>query len=74
MTIVMNAAELGFLDAGFGTAKAFYSPMYIDEPETRRKIFDEVYRVLASRGRFLLWDGVLPPRDHKDREVAAFVL
>ena len=48
--------------------------MYIDEPETRRKIFDKVYRVLASRGRFLLWDGVLPPRDHKDREVAAFVL
>ena len=72
--IVMNAAELGFLDASFDTATAFYSLMYISEPETRRKVFAEVYRVLTPGGRFLVWDGVLPPRDHKNKEVAAFLL
>ena len=59
LKIVMDATELKFLDASLETATAFFSLMYM-KPETQRKVFAEVFRVLAHGGRWLIWDVVIP--------------
>lgn len=73
LKIVMNAAELQFLDATFQTATSFYTLMYIKEAELKR-VFDEVHRVLSPGGRFLVWDAVIPPPGEETKEVAVFQL
>jgi len=61
LKIVMDATDLKFLSKTFTVSTAFFSFMYI--PGDRHlKAFREVYRVLKSGGRFLLWDVRIPER------------
>ena len=59
LKIVMDAADLQFLDESFNTVTAFYTLMYIKDMETQRKVFSEVYRVLSTGGRYLIWDAIV---------------
>jgi len=71
LKIVMDARDLQFLDGSFETATAFFSLMYMGN-EDHQRVFEEVFRVLAPGGRFLIWDAVLPPRTNEDEDVAIF--
>ncbi len=71
--VIMNAARLGFADKTFETVTSFFTLLYI--PETiHLQVFVEVKRVLKPKGKFLIWDGILPERDHLDKDVAVFPL
>jgi ubiquinone/menaquinone biosynthesis C-methylase UbiE len=59
LKIVMDATDLKFLDSTFDTATAFFSLMYM-RPEIQRRVFAEVFRVLARGGRWLVWDVAIP--------------
>lgn len=61
LKIIMDARELKFLDDTFNTATSFFTMMYINGYD-HQKVFDEIYRVLARRGRFLIWDVNLTKR------------
>ena len=74
LKIVMDAADLQFLDESFNTVTSFYTLMYIKDLETQRQVFAEVYRILRGDGRFLIWDVILPHRETEDKDVAVFVL
>jgi ribosomal protein S18 acetylase RimI-like enzyme len=71
LKIVMDARELGFLDGTFKTVTAFFSLMYM-KAEDHPRVFEEVFRVLAPGGRFLIWDAVIPPRSGDKKDVAIF--
>ncbi len=71
LKIVMDARELGFLDGVFQTVTAFFSLMYM-KGEDHRRVFEEVFRVLAPGGRFLVWDAVFPPRGDETKDIAVF--
>lgn len=71
LKIVMDATDLKFLDATFQTATAFFSLMYM-RPETQRRVFAEVLRVLAPGGRWLIWDAVIPTRMEADTRGPVF--
>jgi len=60
LKIVMDARDLQFLDGTFQTATSFFTLMYI-KAEDHRRVFEEVFRVVAPGGRFLVWDAVFPP-------------
>lgn len=62
LKIVMNAAELSFLDNYFDAATSFFTLMYISK-EQQKKVFDEIFRVLKKDGEFILWDTVIPEYD-----------
>jgi ubiquinone/menaquinone biosynthesis C-methylase UbiE len=62
LKIVMDATDLKFLDASFGTVTAFYSLMYM-KPDVQQKVFSEVWRVLKPGGTWLIWDSVIPAAD-----------
>ena len=59
LKIVMDAADLKFLDGSFNTVTAFFSLMYMC-PETQRRVFAEAFRVLTRGGRWLIWDAAIP--------------
>src|SRR5215469_16891522 len=59
LKIVMDAADLKFLDGSFDTVTAFFSLMYM-QPDTQRRVFAETFRVLRGGGRWLIWDAVIP--------------
>ena len=61
LKIVMDARELQFLDSSFETVTAFFTLMYISESD-HEKVFSEVHRILAPGGKFLIWEGLFPPR------------
>jgi len=71
LKIVMDARDLQFLDGAFQTVTSFFTLMYI-KAEDHRRVFEEVFRVLAPGGRFLIWDAVFPPREDSARDIAAF--
>jgi SAM-dependent methyltransferase len=71
LKIVMDARELQFLDGAFRTVTSFFTLMYI-KAEDHRRVFEEVFRVLASGGRFLIWDAVFPPREDDTKDIAVF--
>lgn len=73
LKIVMDAADLKFLDGAFQTATSFFSLMYMS-PETQRKAMAEVFRVLAPGGRFLVWEVRLPARTDPVKDIAMFPL
>lgn len=74
LKIIMDATNLQFLDETFHTATSFYTLMYIKTFEAHEKVFGEVYRVLASGGRFLIWDANFPARFDKQKDIAVFPL
>jgi len=59
LKIVMDAADLKFLDASFDTVTAFFSRMSM-RPETQHKVFAEAFRVLTPGGQWLIWDASIP--------------
>ncbi len=69
LKIVMDARDLQFPDATFGTATAFYSLLYMRDEDLPR-VLAEVHRVLTPGGRFLVWDSILPPRVDEGKDVA----
>ncbi len=71
LKIVMDARDLQFLDSTLQTATSFFTLMYMGN-EDHQRVFEEVFRVLAPGGRFLIWDTVLPPRTNEDEDVAIF--
>jgi len=73
LKVIMDARDLQFLDSTFGTATSFFTLMYIaaaDHPV----VFREIHRVLASGGRFLIWDLLYPPRTDPDIDIAVVPL
>ena len=68
LKIIMDARDLQFLDETFNTATSFFTLMYINGYD-HRKVFDEIYRVLRRRGRFLIWDVNLEKRSQKDQDI-----
>ncbi len=73
LRVVMDATDLQFLDATFSTVTAFYSMMYMNM-DTKRKVFEEVYRVLTPGGEFLLWDMNIPKQFDDSKSVYAIML
>ena len=75
LKIVMDATDLQFLDGAFATATAFFSLMYLKSREDQQKVLEEVSRVLAPGGQFLVWDVSVPQRpEGEEREVYAAML
>ena len=68
LKIIMDARDLQFLDGTFNTATSFFTLMYINGYD-HQQVFEEIYRVLHRRGRFLIWDVNLPERTHKDQDI-----
>ncbi len=66
LKVVMDARNLQFLDKTFETVTSFFTLMFIKRSD-RKKVFEEVYRVLKPGGKFLVWDVVIPPSE-TDRE------
>ncbi len=62
LKIVMDARALQFLDNTFGTVTAFFTFMYVKRSD-RKKVVEEIYRVLKPGGDVLVWDVVIPPVD-----------
>ncbi len=71
LKIIMDAAALKFMESTFNTATAFFALMFI-KPIKHREVFDEVFRVLKSGGRFLIWDIALPTCPDKNKDLVAF--
>jgi|GEM_PF-124137 len=73
LKIVMDATDLRFLDSTFAVVTSFFTLMYIKVTDHAR-VFGEVHRVLAPGGRFLVWDGLFPPRVAPEKDVAVLPL
>jgi ubiquinone/menaquinone biosynthesis C-methylase UbiE len=73
LKIIMDAREMLFLDNTFNVVTSFFTLMYIKVSD-QKKVFKEVFRVLESDGRFLIWDVEIPQRIDIDKDVVAFYL
>ena len=73
LKVKMDAGDMQFLDASFGTAPSFFTLMYIKGVE-HEKVFKEIHRVLAPQGRFLVWDVNLPTCLDETKEFVALYL
>lgn len=73
LKIVMDARDLKFLDSTFDTAASFFTLCYIDGSD-HEKVFEEVFRVLSSGGRFLIWDVIFSKRVDEKKDVAIIPL
>jgi ubiquinone/menaquinone biosynthesis C-methylase UbiE len=71
LKIVMDATDLKFLDGSFNTVTAFFTLMYVPQPQ-KQKVFEEAMRVLAPGGRFLIWDAIIPARTDPSKEIVVF--
>ena len=57
-----------FIDNTFDSATAFFTMMYIPLAD-HKKIFQEIYRVLKSNGKFFLWDLIIPNRKSNEKYI-----
>jgi ubiquinone/menaquinone biosynthesis C-methylase UbiE len=73
LKVVMDARELKFLDGTFKTVTAYFSFMFI-HPDDREKVLQEIFRVLAPGGQFLLWDVDFLQRPAPEKDVMVFRL
>lgn len=73
LKIIMDARDLHFLDGSFEIVTSFFTLMYIAGSDHER-VFSEVYRVLVSEGKFLIWDILFTPRLDKEKDIAVFPL
>ncbi len=71
LKIVMDATDLQFLDKTFQTATIFFTLMYMNE-QTQEQSFLELRRVLAPKGRVLVWDVLIPGSKTEGENVAIF--
>ncbi len=69
LKIIMDARDLKFLDDAFDTAAIFFTLCYINGSD-HEKVFEEVFRVLASGGRFLIWDVIFLKRVDEKKDMA----
>lgn len=69
LKIIMDARDLKFLDDTFNTTASFFTLCYINGND-HEKVFKEVFRVLASGGRFFIWDVIFLKRVDKKKDVA----
>jgi SAM-dependent methyltransferase len=69
LKIIMDARDLRFLDDSFNTAASFFTLCYISESD-HEKVFEEVFRVLDSGGRFLIWDVIFLKRVDEKKDIA----
>ena len=74
LLIEMDGTELKFLDKTFNTASAFFSLMYVRDPEDLKNIFNEIFRVLKSGGKFLIWDVNFSLPKEEENKIVAFYL
>jgi ubiquinone/menaquinone biosynthesis C-methylase UbiE len=73
LKIVMDAKELQFLDNTFQTVTAFFTFMYVKRSD-RKKVLQQVYRVLKPGGNVFIWDVVLLPDTDKEWFVVPLVV
>jgi ubiquinone/menaquinone biosynthesis C-methylase UbiE len=68
LKIIMDAKNMKFLDESFDTITSFFTLLYV-HPADRKKIFQEIRRVLKKKGEFLIWDVKIPDRDNNKKEL-----
>lgn len=73
LKIIMDARDLKFLDNTFNTGTSFFTMMYIDGSD-HEKVFKEIFRVLVSGGRFLIWDTIFRQRPDEKKEFGLVTL
>ncbi len=66
LKIVMDARDLQFLDNTFETVTSLFTLMFVKRAD-RKKVVEEVYRVLKPGGKFLIWDVVIPLKGNNDK-------
>jgi SAM-dependent methyltransferase len=71
LKIIMDARDLQLLDGAFGTTTVFFSLMYLKSRADYERVFSEVFRVLETGGRFLIWDVSVPVRSDEDKDIYA---
>jgi ubiquinone/menaquinone biosynthesis C-methylase UbiE len=71
LKLVMDATDLKFLDASFGTVTSFFTLMYMT-PEQQSKAVAEAFRVLRPGGRLNVWEVDLPVSQDPTKDVAIF--
>ncbi len=71
LKIEMDARDLKFTNESFNVVTIFYTLMYVNTRD-HEKIFEEVYRVLRSGGRFLVWDVAVPDMIDDGKKLVAF--
>jgi SAM-dependent methyltransferase len=71
LKIVMDATEMKFLDASFGTVTSFFTLMYM-KPDTQERALREVYRVLKPGGRLIVWEVLLPALSNPKKDIVLY--
>ncbi|MFW9936719.1 MAG: class I SAM-dependent methyltransferase [Candidatus Thorarchaeota archaeon] len=66
--IIMDARDMKFLDESFDTVTSFFTLLYVPTSD-RKKIFQEVKRVLKFNGEFIIWDLVIPNRNNNVKQL-----
>jgi ubiquinone/menaquinone biosynthesis C-methylase UbiE len=70
--VVMDALDMPVVGGSVVNVTAFYTLMYFDTGHLDR-LFEEVHRVVAGGGHFLVWDVTLQPCP-KDKTIVAYPL
>lgn len=66
--VVMDARKLAFDKDSFEFATAFFSLMYVDRDD-RKRVFNEIHRVLEPGGKFVIWDVKIMKYDGGKRDI-----
>ena len=73
LKITMDARELQFLDGTFHCATAFFAFCFVPGGD-HELVMREAFRVLRSRGDFLIWDLIAPPRSNGEQDILVIPL